>query len=292
MVVFDEMHDSPRFSAGRESRSIDRNGYVAWGDLPALFMEGFPAPPAVFGVYPGIGYLFCNTMEAAPFYPDGQANPDSYIYSSGVLNHGGGSYSQRARVTINYTTLDYDDNSGGGGGDPTSADFISKNTAVGCEFMTLQNSGLWWKTGSGNTDADFEAVTADGLSAHVIIPNLSHTLTVHRAATIPMSAMRNCIGRVCRDDFYGAKAYSLLYVGSQTRYGRNTLGQVSMSVDHMFSERRFQTEDSSYADWRHWYDPAKHKKFMQLWKGPTGDNNRTMLYQTKSAADFNDLFVV
>lgn len=276
-VAFDEHHHTPAFTAGRESRSIQRSGRVAWGDLPSLFSEGFPAPPALFGVYPGISYLFCESMTARPFYEKGDAPPNSYAYSGGVLNHGGQSDSQRAEVDITYSLLDFDDNSGGGGGD-TGADFLSWNTSIGVEFLSMQNSGLKWSV-SGLP------ASGDGLTAHKRIPHINHNLTVHRAASLPFTAMRNCIGTICSDSILGAPAYSILYVGSQTRYGRNTLGQVSMSIDHQFAERRFKNGTVD-VDWRYWLNPVTgvFEKLVLI--------NGAPIYEEKTLANFQALFAV
>jgi hypothetical protein len=259
------MPGSPRYSLSRDSRKATRVVETAWANLDALFLECFPAAPSLPGVFPGIAFLFCESIEAEPLHPDGDFSAAALAGASVAT------YANRAKVTINYSNLPYE-----------SDTLLTRRFSFSGEFLTIPSAALKWEGG--------EVVQDEEISAAKIIPMIEHSITWHRVleASIPWDDIKNDIGRVNEsaiDNAYfdNVAAETLLYMGAELNFTYSTDGSKVWTLEHRFQERRVKIAEDVFG-WNHFQRPSDG-----TWKKLVDDNGDTV-YPTMTTADVLALF--
>lgn len=234
IVPFDELAGSPTFSLTRESREANRVGKIAWANNDALALECFPSAPSLPGLYPGIAYLYVNSLEIAPFHPE----PGWEQICGGNTAH-----YEFALATIKYSKLPYE-----------SSTLITRRYSFGGEFLTIPAGTLKWEDTGKKVDEE-------EISAAKTICMIEHSITWHRVleASIPWSAIKANIGKV--NDGTLNNAYfpsvadeSLLYLGAEMNFTFSTDGSQVWTLEHRFQERQVKVGGNTYG-WNHFLRP-------------------------------------
>jgi hypothetical protein len=265
IVPFDELAgQSPNISFNRDSRSATRVGKVAGANLAALYTECFPSGSSLPGAFPGIAYMYVDSLDIKPFVPEGEAFPtcgDLITYDWYL-------------ASIKYGKLDYE-----------SSNFLSRKWSYSGEFMTLPANAVKWKSDKG-------AVENEEISAAMTIPQIEHSLTRNRATSIPWSVIQDNIGKVNdatlnNSIFTNVAAQTLLYMGAQIDWTFSTDGTQIWNIEHRFIERivsAFDPQAKAVATygWNHFYRPDK-----KLWDILIDDTESPVYTHSE---DFMDLF--
>jgi hypothetical protein len=265
IVPFDDLAgQSPTINFTRDSRSATRTGKVAWANIDALFIECYPTASGLPGVYPGVSYLFVDSVDVKPFNPGGDKSPTC---TGNVI------VPVEALVTINYSKLPYE---------YESSTFLSRRWSFSGEFMTLPASSVKW------IGPPAVPVVNEEISAAKIIPTIEHSLSRQRATSIPWTAIKNCIGKVNESaidngTFDDVPAESLLCLGSQIDWTFSTDGTQIWNLEHRFQERLVKQGSSTYG-WNHFWRPDT-----KAWEKLVDDSGNT-IYPTVSTSDLMDLF--
>lgn len=232
-VNFYDFAGYPRATASRESRGAQRVGKVAWDSIDELILECFPSPPQAPGQFPGIPWLFCDTMSIETLSPE--PGPDEMDVSGDVPTYDWG------KVEINYSTLDYDSQS-----DPN--ELLTENYDFGAEMMEIASSGMRWFSQSSTQ----RLPTAIPLFKKIPIMNVETTW--HRVYSIPIVAIRNLIGCINVNTFRGCVAESLLFSGARITYTFDTQGQQTWTVTYQFQQKLVWQAGVAYG-WNHQFRP-------------------------------------
>jgi hypothetical protein len=231
-----------RAEQGREMRSAQRVGHLAWTDIDALISECFPSAPSLPGQYPAVSHLYVDAIEIGPFVTDGEA---AIVCSGNVAIYG------HALAKIGYSTLPYE-----------AATLITRRWSIGGEFLTLPPNSLYWEV-SGNV------VEEEDISAAKQIPTIEHSILRHRATSIPWAAIKDNIGKVNNATlnnsyFTNVAAETLLYLGAEVNYSFNTDGTQIFTYEHRFRERQVKDEvdgesQATSLGWNHFLNPSTAK---------------------------------
>lgn len=255
-VTFDDINGvSPKITGTRDSREARREGHFAWASGDALILECVPAAPSLPGLYPGSSILYVKSIVIEPVAEEGNFTCGNVaVYS-------------RGKAVIEYGKLDYD-----------SATLVTRKWGFSGEFMTLPANSMRWDNG--------DAVENEEISAAKNIRMTEHSMTRHRATTIPWTTIRNCIGKVnsaILNDaiFDNVAAESLLYLGASIDWTLSTNGSVEWTLEHRFQERLVENNGVRYG-WNHFWRPDKKR-----WEKLKDDNGR---YTYESTNDMDDLF--
>ncbi len=268
-VPFDDYAGkSPVINFTRDSRDATRIGIVAWANIDALTLECFPPPPAPPGQFPGVSYLYVESMDVRPLHPEGSLdwNPsgDFPTYDS-------------AEVTIKYSKLKFEQ--------PSANQLISRKWAFSAEFMTIPSNTLQWLTADANGKKD---VKDDNITAGKLIPMVEHSITWHRALSVPWTAIKANIGKVndgtLNNSYFNSVAdQSLLYLGAEIGWTFSSDGTQVWTIDHKFQERKLKSSGSSYG-WNHFWKTSNNS-----WDKLVDKNDASkFVYDTSSS--FMDLF--
>lgn len=259
-VTFEDIAGkSPAISAGRESRDVTRIGKIAWSSIDALILELFPPAPALPGAYPGVAYLYANTLRVSPFHPD----PSQSEMTCGDV----ASYTY-ALAEITYSRLPYE-----------SSDLLTRRYSFSVEALIMPGMGLHWEG-----DAADKIIEVDDVYAAKQIPLVEHSITLHRVTAVQfaarLAAIRDNIGHVNDGEFEGAADNTLLFCGAEAQFTLSTDGSMTWTLDYRFQERRI-TDGNNIRGWQHIWNPKTKK-----WARPQ-DADGNFLYPESS--DFDDL---
>lgn len=260
-VAFDELEGeegggpSPVITADRYGRAATREGRVLWTDIDALLLECFPPAGSLPGQYPGVSYLFVDSVEITP------AVPDKPTRSGNVLVW------PYAVVKIGYKTPDYD-----------TSTLLSRRYSFSADAMTLPSGFLRWGEQYG------DIIQQEDVRPHKVIRVIEHSITHHRQASIPFGVLRTHVGRINDDEYEGAPAETLYFSGVEIGIEFDTVGNTTRDITYSFRERvinRSGAYGTGTIGWNH------------IWRPDTGDWDKPVdemgnfLYQT---ADFTELF--
>lgn len=256
---YDLNGESPKFDLDRESASITRVGEISWADGDALIAECFPSGFALPGTYPGKNYLYVQSLSIEPLSPIGEGG----MLCADVAIYG------RGKATIKYGKLPFE-----------PSNFITRRWGFSGEFMTIPASSMKWLS-------DSLAVQNEEISAAKIIPMIEHSITRHRATTVPWSAIKANIGHINDAPlnnaiFTGVGSGQLLYLGANIDFTFSTDGTQIWNIEHRFQERKVRWNGLDYG-WNEFWRPDA-KKWDQL-----VDDNGDPVYPTSNT--FLDLFV-
>lgn len=257
-----------RITARRSGRSARRVGLISWANIDALLLECFPAPPSLPGTYPGVSYLYVESVDIEP-WPAQPADGDVNCLGN-VAVYG------YAKVTIGYSVLEFD-----------SSDLITRRSSFSVEPMLIPGEGAKWK----NDDLMIaETVERSEWSAFKNISIIDHQFTYHLVPSATEStidaAIRANIGQINDGTFEGAADETLLFVGSEKTWTIDSTGDQTFSYGHTFRERRVEKDGSVYG-WLHEYREADGKWHRIMTEDGTYASPK---YFYEKSADFADLF--
>lgn len=258
LVPFEEYSTSPTINADRKSRTVERVGRIDWVNIDALILECVP-DVGVYGRHPTIAYLYVDTVKVKPFHEN--ASLDSITVSSGVAFH------DLAEVTISYARVDFEKENDG-----TNDNLLTRKWSFSGELMTLPGNQLKWIDGT--------PVQQEEISASKLIPSIEHSITLLRRPSIPWTAIRENIGKVCDGTFEGATDETLLFSGAEVSFEFNATGSKMFTLDLRFNER-FIKQGAQTFGWNHFYRKGTG------WQKLTDDQGE-LIYPKSS--DFADLF--
>lgn len=265
---------SPRILINRETRAAKRRGHIAYSDIDALILECFPTAPAAPGAYPGVSYLYADSLEIAPLCEEGSA----------VNCAGDVAVWTNADVTIGYSTLPY-----------TVSERITRRYSHGAEILTMPANSVRWES-----QAVGEHIETEDVQAGKLIPTIEHAMTFHRVTSIPWAAIRDNIGCVNIATYESIPAECLLFLGAEVSFVFSTDGTQVWTLEYHFSERNIRWSDSTEAagessasssegfiatgppfGWNHFWRPS-HKR----WERVLDDDGNRMY----SGGTFSGLF--
>lgn len=251
-----EPSKSPTIQATRDSRSATRVGVIAYSDIDAALLECFPAPPALPGAYPGVSYLYVDSVSIEP-WPDQPAwfsctTVPTYVY---------------AQLTINYSPLSYD-----------ASDLLSRKTTYRTEAMLIPANSMKWGDGT--------AIQQEDLQAAKLIPMIDHAITYHRVAPANESAIdaavRSNMGHINNGTFEGATGGTLLFAGADKTWTIDSTGAQTFSYEMHFIERKITWNGTPDYGWNNFWRNSD-----KSWQTLLDDNNQ-LVYPASS--NFSDLF--
>ncbi len=261
LISFEDLDEarSPQYQFTRDGMSATRVGKVAGSDLAALYLELYPSPPAPPGAFPGISFLYVDTVSIVP-----QPEPVP-AGSPPVFNY--------YEATIHYSPIPYET---GIPGEP----LITRRYGVSGEFITVPETGMLWAS-------DGRDVKADEQESAKRVTFTDHFITWHRAISIPAAAIRANAGKINLNAlnnryFNNVAANALLYLGAEIGYSVTTDGTPVFTIEHKFQEKIIKADGNTYY-WNHQYDPLT-----QSWDKMI---TATGSYVYDESADFNDLFL-
>jgi hypothetical protein len=271
-VPFDELVGSPTFKAGRESRSLVRKGRISWANIDAAILECFPPPPFLWGAHPTSAYLFVESLEIEPFHND----MSNWLVCTGdcasYTAPGGAGY--EAVATVTYALLP----------NPEADQLISVKVNVAGDMQELAPNGNLLYADNN------EKIQEPDARIGKFIPVIEYALSRQRVASIPWTAIRDCIGKVNSATlntfpFSNVGAETMLYAGAEIAYSRDTLGNSQYSLDMRFHERLVSHPNiiSPPGGWNHIYRAADNK-----WVKIKDKNGNKVGYDT--SANFLTLF--
>jgi hypothetical protein len=255
MTVYrEELEGSPTISFDRKGGKAKRMFAIAWNDyvefaaefLPSAFAAGNAGiiPPAAS--FPDLPWLIAESVEIEPHNPAGISG----------LDEDPNTYPGGAKVTVNYSTSEFDQNKddkgdkNGPGGENGSTGgqaetFVSHRISIGGEFLILPSSSLLWEQGftplataKNPTPVATYAVTED-VHAGIIVPLIEHQITWHFVPSPPWRAIRQLMGHVNAYEFAGSPIETLLFLGVEASREITSEGTKAWSLDYKFSEKNY-----------------------------------------------------
>lgn len=230
--------NSPEFNRGRQSFRSQRKFILDYSDLNAFNAECFPDANGLPGRHPNLSDLWVDSWAASPMvgddpieYVDGLATPLKYT------------------ATVTYTPLDLqNEQTQDFESDPSEPiDLLVANMSFRTEAMTLPGESFKWESDSSAADEDINPV--------MMIQLVDFSLQRPRAARIPFTAIRNCVGKVNESRFFGADAETVLYMGAQIGYRFSSNGQRSYEIQHQFTEKRIDIGGGTIGGWNYFLRP-------------------------------------
>lgn len=227
-VPFSELVGVPELSreinATADTREETRVGLISWVNIDALFLECFPAAPALPGVHPAVSYLYVKSVRVKPF-PAVPAQSD-LTCGSGIVNY------TSAIVTIEYAPLDYDE-----------SDLLDQRESFSDEVYLLPSAAVAWE--STNT----VPVQQADLVASKIIGMRDISLTFHNVPEASVAAKRVAIqaasNKVNQSTYRGFAPETLLYKGTELTWRRDATGVNRWTMASAWQERRNTIEDGT-----------------------------------------------
>jgi hypothetical protein len=272
-VAFDELVGSPKISAGRESRSITREGRINWANIDAAILECFPAPPAIWGRHPTATYLYVEKVEIEPFHSDAANWMNCTGNVAYYVDPSGDGY--EAKMTVTYSLPPF----------PDATQLISVKLSVGgqMQFVAPTSEIVWSDSGKVVSEQDAQVMK--------FIPMIEHSYTRHRAVAIPWVAIRNCIGRVNASTlsvypFSNVGAETLLMAGAEIGFTYDSGGNAQWTLDYRFNEMVITHDnvDSPPGGWNHVYRKSKSgAKPGNIWVKVKDSTGTSIQYQTTNA---------
>lgn len=233
--------DSPEFTRSRTDYSSTRKFIVPVSQLDLFNSHCFPDLYGPSGQHPVADALFVNNWAAKPFHDNditefypGMSSPSLYMIT---VNYS--PYSLDAPKIIDF------------GSDPT----IPYNELIGnmgfrTEAMTLPGKAFKWETST--------VVVKEEINPVMMIQLMDFTIATPKTASIPFTAIRDNMGKVNANQFFGGAAETVLYQGTQVGFRFGNDGSRSFELSHQFTEKRIQWDGNIYG-WNHFMDPATYK---------------------------------
>lgn len=186
-----------------------------WGRYLRVGNQVYISGPAYFGNFKNV---IVNAVDAEPFLGDGgvpgtisdlNATPD---YSDWL-------------ITAKYENVPgSEDNSG----KPTvpNETFLTYSTDIGAEYMTIPGRKWHWTGTSINLEED--------VNAGLLIPTETITMTWHRVALPPVTAIRNCRGCINAATFLNHTAGCVLFLGAKISRDFQVIDTGLWKVEYQF----------------------------------------------------------
>lgn len=239
-VTFSELVGVPELSreinATADMREETRVGLIAWLNIDALFLECWPAAPALPGVHPSLSYMYVRSVNVKPF-PAVPAQGDLTIHSTNV-NY------LSAIVTVQYAPLDYD-----------SSDLLDVTEDCSDEVYLLPSAGVAWSTSNTVPVQQADLVASKNIQMRDISINF-HNVASSAIAT-KRAAIQTAHGKVNSSTYRGSAAETLLYKGSKLTWTRDSSGGQRWTMSNQFQERRNTIEDgTTVKGWNTFFDQS------------------------------------
>lgn len=248
---YDEI-GTPTYKVTRNGATGTQTFKIPWDQIDAVVAELFP-PFAAPRSFPGRVFMYATDVDIEPWMPDSPTGlgeiPAEYEF---------------ARITINYSTLSFDqdpatqnnndgsdspggdDQKGPGKDEDSDATFLSFRTSIGGEYITYPSGALEWTS-------DQEDVT-DEVQAGVVVPIIEHSVTWHNCALPPWAKIRATVGRVNNAQYFGAGVGTLLFLGVEASRELTSDGEKQWELEYRFSEKNVGTE-ASPKGWNYFLRP-------------------------------------
>lgn len=264
-VAFNELVGLPklsrRISANRKKRGETRHGIIRWVDIDALLLECLPAPPALPGIHPRVGYLHVDSVDIMPWPPNPGTN--GFSYNGLIVDY------VEAIVAIKYSPLPYD-----------SSTLITRKSTYSAEVQLQPASGIKWQ------DTD-DPVKSSDTQVGKVVPMVDHTFEFHRVAPNregPLdSVVRSLVGMVNTSTYSGIPAETLLFKGASKTWTIDSTGNQTFTYGMQFKERSLKDDTDAWG-WNHFYrnEDGKYARIL------TKEGN--LMYATTN--QFSNLFQI
>jgi hypothetical protein len=245
-----------------------------WADVDEyiddLFPGGVPTGDNPYrpgqSTFPGRSALILRSVKVEPFDANNISGTDSY--NRAVCGSG-------ADITLEYGTVDYDEQSNPDSNPDDPTTWMSHDISVQQQYMTHALSGLKWSTGGA-------AVHEDVLPGFPITM-INHDLTWHNVPNPPLSTWYTYVGKCNSSTFLGHAAERVIFSGFNAGRQAKTDGSVSYECRLTFQARICQGgTNADAAGWNHFLDPSTGAWDRIVTK--TGSN------KIIPEADLNDIF--
>lgn len=239
-IPYELISPGPSHDILRDAWSATEVYRMYWdANLDLFIEESFPSPVWISltllyplpRTMPGFPWLYTKSVKIEPFIDDKPGGPSAL----------GAAYIHTARVTIQYETLDREEET------VDSKTFLSHKISIGGEFLTLPASGFKWE---GTT----KIVQNEDIGGGKLIPTAEHQFTWDLVPNPPFAAIRAAVGGVNNATFFGAAAETLLFLGAEMERQFTTDGLSPWKLDYRFSERLLKFGSQSVG-WNHFYRP-------------------------------------
>lgn len=252
-IAYEELGGSPTFNVTREGYTAVQRWRIAWSDVDNLIEEIFPE--SVSGVYflpmqfPNKPWLYANSVAIDNKFEGGDQastwNATSYTNDYTWAN-----------VTINYSTVQWEQQGTDPGGDTT---LRTTDVSIGSEFLRMPGYRMQWiNDPSGDpVPAAQRDVVEEDIDLGKLIPTLEYSITWHHAASLDLATIIDKIGHVnsTNDVIADADDETVLYLGASANRTTTWKGTSTWRITHRFSEKR-QTHAGSVYGWNHFWRPG------------------------------------
>jgi len=169
-----------------------------------------------------------------------------------------------------------------------SGTFLSHDREASIEMMTIPNHGFVWST------APKDPLPAD-IDTAIKIPTITHRLTWSNVTEPPWAALREKIGCINTNAFFGAEPETVLFVGYSSQIDYDTDGVALYTLVYEFVERNITYDPGGGGavvpgiGWNEFFRPGHATPWQRLENASTGSTNT---YATVTFLELFDFAVV
>lgn len=261
---------SPVGEYTRENRTITRAFRVPIAQTNALIAECFPTL-SIPGRHPVLTGMYVNRVGFGPMPGEtltevgNHSEPENYLISVTYGPLEIGMFGSQNPPTI----------------DPTQPiDLMIGNISCSMEAVSIPKYTMKWDS---DDEQCKETGTGDDMAAYINVPRTQFTVMLPRQSSIPWVAHRVNRGKVNKNQFFGAKPETVLYVGMQVSYRFSNDGSRQFDVEHSFDEKAINYGTNTYG-WNHVWNTVT-----QAWDKPYRGSSSDKKFIYELSDKFNDL---